>query len=62
MLRLQPAETRRARFAKAMALEARVKAGESIGDEEARWLAGYQAGSEYRALADIEADRRMTVG
>tara|TARA_R110002020_G_scaffold185004_1_gene382472 strand:+ start:5607 stop:7769 length:2163 start_codon:yes stop_codon:yes gene_type:complete len=62
VLKLNPPETRRERFSRAMALEARANAGETLSADEARWLAGYQGGSEYRALADIEADRRATAG
>ena len=46
-------ETRHQRFARALEVEARIKAGEPVPVDEARWLGSYQAGSEYRSMRDI---------
>ncbi len=50
-------ETRHQRFARARELEEQEKAGISLSIGEARWLAGYRAGAEYRAMVDDEGIR-----
>lgn len=49
-------ESKETRFRRALALEARIKSGESIGTDEALWLGGYQAGAEYRAMKTVYED------
>ncbi len=53
---LRRQETPQLRFRRALDLERRVEAGESIGTEDAMWLGGYQAGPEYRALRALHED------
>lgn len=53
---LRTTETREQRFRRARELEARKAAGETIGDDNAAWLASYQLGHEYRALSAFHAD------
>jgi len=47
-------ETRHQRFARAQAMEEQEKAGIALSIEDARWLAGYRAGAEYRAMATMK--------
>lgn len=49
-------ETPQLRFRRALALLERVEAGEAIPTEDALWLGGYRAGSEFSALSDAYAD------
>lgn len=46
---LNATDTPEGRFQRAMQLEARLAEGTKISDRDALWLAGYQAGAEYRA-------------
>ncbi|MBB4199098.1 hypothetical protein CCR94_16500 [Rhodoblastus sphagnicola] len=48
-------ETRHQRFARAKQMEEQEKSGIALSIEDARWLAGYRAGSEYRALVAVQA-------
>lgn len=45
-------------FNRALKLERLIQNGEAISDADAVWLAGYQAGPEYRALKMIEDHRQ----
>jgi len=47
-------ETAHQRYARAKTMEEQEKAGIALSIEDARWLAGYRAGAEYRARAIIE--------
>lgn len=50
------ADEKRQRFARAQTAEARLAAGETLPETEARWLSAYQKLPEYRALAAVAAD------
>lgn len=49
-------ETKQQRFRRALALEADIAAGIKISTEDALWLGGYQAGSEYQGLRLVYED------
>lgn len=48
-------EQPRQRYARAVALERRIAAGDAVDPKEALWLGGYQQSAEYRSHRDIEA-------
>lgn len=52
----EPLETEYDRFRRALTLEERQASGGMVGEEEARWLAVYQAQPEYRSLARLYED------
>ena len=58
VVRLDTAGTR---FKRALDLEARQRAGEPLGEAEARWLADYQRGAEYRSRMDFTEDFGLEV-
>jgi transposase InsO family protein len=47
---LRTTETREQRFARALSIEGRIAAAEPVAPEEARWLGGYQADPEFKAM------------
>jgi putative transposase len=51
-------ETPDARFRRALQFEERLKAGTPLTDDDAIWLAGYQAGPEYRAYRMVWEDNQ----
>ncbi|MBL8575090.1 MAG: transposase [Hyphomicrobiaceae bacterium] len=53
---LRTQETRQQRFRRALELQARHEAGGELATEEAFWLGGYVAGSEYRAMRAVYED------
>ncbi|MGF3027996.1 DDE-type integrase/transposase/recombinase [Methylobacterium aquaticum] len=53
--RLRNHETKEMRFRRALDFEARIAAGDALTTDEALWLGGYQAGSEYRGLSKVYA-------
>lgn len=46
-------EDQRARFARALELEARIKDGEAVHRDQERWLSGYQTTAEYKAAKKL---------
>ncbi|MGX1099278.1 DDE-type integrase/transposase/recombinase [Amorphus sp. MBR-141] len=63
VLPMKPSEKKTARqlFAQARALEARLSAGETLPEAEARWLASYQRTDEYFSLSVTEMDRHASM-
>ncbi|WP_346915098.1 DDE-type integrase/transposase/recombinase [uncultured Roseibium sp.] len=51
-------ETPDARFRRALQFEERIQGGTPLSDEDAIWLAGYQAGPEYRAYRLVWEDNQ----
>lgn len=59
---LRAAETMHQRFARALEIETRMKAGEPVEPSEAHWLGTYQTGSEYRTMRTIHEDLESQIG
>lgn len=53
---LRGEETNHQRFQRALEIERRLNAGETVDEREAGWLEGYRTGSEYRSLRMIHDD------
>lgn len=51
-----PEDDARARFARAVEMEARLKAGEPLARDQERWLEGYRQTPEYRAHKAVQED------
>jgi transposase InsO family protein len=46
-------ETREQRFRRALDIERRMEAGETVAERDLLWLGGYRAGTEYQALREV---------
>ncbi len=53
---LRRSETRHQRFRRALALEARLEAGEQLPNEEAIWLGSFRQSADYRALKALHEE------
>lgn len=50
---LRKTETKEQRYRRALDLQRRIEADESVDPNDAVWLGGYQAGAEYRAMTSL---------